>query len=80
MDNTAKNNGLTYPFPEAPEPARPLELADGVFWLRMPLPFRLDPLPPLRRLPPLAHGLPLPEHERASPVADANHLRASGHS
>lgn len=34
---------LSYPFDETlPEPAKIMEVASGVFWLRMPLPFDLD--------------------------------------
>lgn len=33
---------LTYPWPTPPEPGRPLAVAPGVHWLRMPLPFALD--------------------------------------
>lgn len=35
-------DGLRYPWPQAPAGGEVLEVADGVFWLRMPLPFRLD--------------------------------------
>ncbi|MFM2121505.1 MAG: hypothetical protein RL722_2973 [Pseudomonadota bacterium] len=31
-----------YPFAAAPEPGRRLEVAPGVWWLRLPLPFKLD--------------------------------------
>src|ERR1700716_502175 len=33
---------LDYPFPELPPPGTTLEVAPGVRWLRMPLPFQLD--------------------------------------
>ena len=33
---------LTYPFPKAPSPGEAVEVADGVLWLRMPMPGRLD--------------------------------------
>jgi glyoxylase-like metal-dependent hydrolase (beta-lactamase superfamily II) len=33
---------LDYPFPDLPEPGAALEVAPGVHWLRMPLPFQLD--------------------------------------
>ncbi len=33
---------IRYPFPEAPEPGEPAEIADGILWLRVPLPFRLN--------------------------------------
>ena len=34
--------GLDYPFQEPPSPATIKKVADGVFWLRMPMPFSLD--------------------------------------
>jgi glyoxylase-like metal-dependent hydrolase (beta-lactamase superfamily II) len=33
---------LEYPFPEVPAPGTTLEVAQGVHWLSMPLPFQLD--------------------------------------
>jgi len=33
---------LEYPFPEVPAPATTVEVAPGVHWLSMPLPFQLD--------------------------------------
>jgi glyoxylase-like metal-dependent hydrolase (beta-lactamase superfamily II) len=33
---------LLFPYPDAPLPAKVIEIADGVLWLRMPLPFALD--------------------------------------
>ena len=33
---------LNLPFPIPPEPGKAIEVTDGVLWLRMPLPFRLD--------------------------------------
>lgn len=33
---------LTYPFAGPPEHGKPMEVADGVYWLRMPLPFALS--------------------------------------
>ena len=33
---------LSYPFPAPPAPGETLEVAPGVLWLRMPLPFALD--------------------------------------
>ena len=33
---------LDYPFAQAPSFGKPFEVADGVYWLRMPLPFSLD--------------------------------------
>jgi len=35
-------SSLHYPFPHHPEPAQIIEVAPGVRWLRMPLPFQLD--------------------------------------
>ncbi len=34
--------GLRYPWPQAPDRGQVREVAPGVGWLRMPLPFRLD--------------------------------------
>lgn len=33
---------LSYPFPEVPAPGTTLEVAPGIHWLSMPLPFQLD--------------------------------------
>lgn len=33
---------ITYPFPSIPDIGQPLEVAPGILWLRMPLPFALD--------------------------------------
>jgi len=33
---------LTYPFSAIPEPGQPLQVAPGVYWVRMPLPFSLN--------------------------------------
>ncbi len=33
---------LDYPFPQPPPPGETIEVAEGVHWLRMPLPFALD--------------------------------------
>jgi glyoxylase-like metal-dependent hydrolase (beta-lactamase superfamily II) len=33
---------LEYPFPEVPEPGATIEVAPGIHWLSMPLPFQLD--------------------------------------
>jgi glyoxylase-like metal-dependent hydrolase (beta-lactamase superfamily II) len=43
MDGTQlkSRNGLTYPCGEPPEPGTVKEVADGVLWVRMPLPFAL---------------------------------------
>ena len=38
----AGHGPLQFPFPGPPEPGTTHELAPGVFWLRMPLPFALD--------------------------------------
>src|SRR5262249_18310035 len=35
-------SSLEYPFPEVPAPAATVEVARGVRWLSMPLPFQLD--------------------------------------
>jgi glyoxylase-like metal-dependent hydrolase (beta-lactamase superfamily II) len=35
-------SSLEYPFPEVPAPATTVEVAPGVHWLSMPLPFQLD--------------------------------------
>src|SRR3954465_8101564 len=35
-------SSLDYPFPDLPPPGTTLEVAPGVRWLRMPLPFQLD--------------------------------------
>ena len=35
-------SGLTFPFDAAPAPGAVHQIADGVLWLRMPLPFALD--------------------------------------
>ena len=35
-------DGLRYPWPQPPASGQVREVASGVFWLRMPLPFRLD--------------------------------------
>ncbi|MFZ5608943.1 MAG: MBL fold metallo-hydrolase [Pseudomonadota bacterium] len=41
-DNDAAPVGLAYPFADTPAPGQWREVADGVWWLRMPLPFSLD--------------------------------------
>ena len=33
---------LTYPFPDPPAPGEVIEVAPGILWVRMPLPFRLN--------------------------------------
>jgi glyoxylase-like metal-dependent hydrolase (beta-lactamase superfamily II) len=35
-------DSLRFPFPQPPAPAKPFEIASGILWLRMPLPFRLN--------------------------------------
>jgi glyoxylase-like metal-dependent hydrolase (beta-lactamase superfamily II) len=35
-------SSLEYPFPEVPPPATTVEVAPGIHWLSMPLPFQLD--------------------------------------
>ncbi|MEE1923606.1 MBL fold metallo-hydrolase [Pseudomonas sp. 148P] len=41
-DGHELRDGLRYPWPQAPDSGQVREVADGVLWLRMPLPFRLD--------------------------------------
>lgn len=36
------DRGLVYPFSEKPEPGHTVEVAPGILWLRMPLPFQLN--------------------------------------
>jgi glyoxylase-like metal-dependent hydrolase (beta-lactamase superfamily II) len=38
----ANKRGLTYPFAELPQRGRTIEVAPGVHWIRMPLPYALD--------------------------------------
>ena len=38
----AAGGGLAHPFPDTPAQAETLEVAPGIHWLRMPLPFALD--------------------------------------
>ena len=35
-------SGLIYPAPEPPEPGKAIEIAPGILWARIPLPFRLN--------------------------------------
>ena len=35
-------HGLIFPFPEPPAPGQLIEVAPGIFWARIALPFRLD--------------------------------------
>jgi glyoxylase-like metal-dependent hydrolase (beta-lactamase superfamily II) len=37
-----KADSLVFPFPVAPEPGKFIEIAPGILWARMPLPFRLN--------------------------------------
>lgn len=39
---TRTERGLTYPQPALPEPGKAVQVADGVLWIRMPLPMALD--------------------------------------
>ncbi len=39
---SSQAHGLRYPFAAHPEPDQPTEVADGVFWVRMKLPYMLD--------------------------------------
>lgn len=36
------NELLRFPFPEPPKPCEAAEIADGILWIRIPLPFRLN--------------------------------------
>jgi glyoxylase-like metal-dependent hydrolase (beta-lactamase superfamily II) len=38
----SESTGISYPWPEPPAFGRPVPVAPGIEWLRMPLPFRLD--------------------------------------
>jgi glyoxylase-like metal-dependent hydrolase (beta-lactamase superfamily II) len=40
--NTASERTLTFPHPEPPAPGQAIEIAPGILWTRIPLPFRLD--------------------------------------
>jgi len=42
MDDKMTGNALQFPISEAPAMGEPLAVADGVYWLRMPLPFSLN--------------------------------------
>lgn len=37
-----EKDGLKYPFPSRPEPGTTIEVAPGVHWIRMPIPFQLN--------------------------------------
>src|ERR1700712_2352879 len=36
------SSSLTFPFPDAPAPGTLIDVAPGLRWLRLPLPYRLD--------------------------------------
>ncbi|MGA2087492.1 MAG: MBL fold metallo-hydrolase, partial [Stellaceae bacterium] len=38
----AASSALAFPFPTPPAPGAAIEVAPGIHWLRMPLPFALD--------------------------------------
>jgi glyoxylase-like metal-dependent hydrolase (beta-lactamase superfamily II) len=42
MTQKPKTELLRYPFPEPPKTGELTEVADGIFWVRVPLPFRLN--------------------------------------
>jgi glyoxylase-like metal-dependent hydrolase (beta-lactamase superfamily II) len=42
MKSKTESSSLDYPFPSPPEPGRVVEVAPGVLWVRIPLPFRLN--------------------------------------
>ncbi len=42
MTNNPGTESFRFPFPEAPKPGETLEIARGILWARVPLPFRLD--------------------------------------
>ncbi|HEY7580970.1 MAG TPA: hypothetical protein VH855_25535, partial [Acetobacteraceae bacterium] len=42
MQQTAAVPGLVFPHARPPGPGELIELADGVRWFRLPLPYRLD--------------------------------------
>lgn len=37
-----ERDGLKYPFPARPEPGKTIEVAPGIHWIRLPLPFQLN--------------------------------------
>ena len=39
---SSQAHGLRYPFNDKPQVGAPIEVADGVFWARMDLPYTLD--------------------------------------
>jgi len=42
MTETAEPASLVFPFPTPPERGEAIEIAPGLLWARIPLPFRLD--------------------------------------
>ncbi|HVD72265.1 MAG TPA: MBL fold metallo-hydrolase, partial [Xanthobacteraceae bacterium] len=42
MSVLAQSTALTFPYPTPPEPGSVLEIAPGILWLRLALPYRLD--------------------------------------
>lgn len=42
MTVAAPTEGIRHPWPEAPAEGQAVEIADGVLWMRLPLPMRLD--------------------------------------
>ena len=42
MQKQKRDKDLTYPFETVPAPGELQEVAEGIYWLRMPLPFSLN--------------------------------------
>jgi hypothetical protein len=42
MTAAIETASLVFPFPEPPQPGQTIEVAPGLLWARIPLPFRLD--------------------------------------
>lgn len=42
MTQTTSSGPIRFPFPDAPEPGQAVEIAEGVLWIRIPLPWVLD--------------------------------------
>ena len=42
MSVLAQSTALTFPYPTPPEPGSVIEIAPGILWLRLALPYRLD--------------------------------------
>ncbi len=42
MDTGRVEAGLSFPFPDAPEQGEAREVAEGILWMRLPLPMKLD--------------------------------------